>query len=72
MVLILHADDLCNQFEDLLTVNCHLDTNEPDGVYFDRIVQLLSIIRGNTSWTGVDFKSSQADVFPNQEKSALE
>ena len=72
VVLILHADDFCKEFKDLPTVNGYLDADGPDGVDFGRMVEVLDYIKGNAGKTPADFKSWQGDVFPGQDKIALE
>jgi nicotinamide/nicotinate riboside kinase len=68
---ILHAGDICKEFDEIPTVNGYLDCDGPDAIDYARMANILDHMRGHIGLPPEDFKSWQDEVFPGQEEKSL-
>jgi len=47
ITLIFHRDDFCKEFNQVPTVNGHLDADGPAGVDFEKMGHVLDHVKGN-------------------------
>lgn len=68
---ILHGDDFCKDISLLSTYNGYPDADGPDGVKFEKMIEVLRYVKTNEGKLPNNFSSWQADVFHDQKGKAL-